>query len=132
MPDTPPAVPDTLSLSGVQVWAHHGVEAHEQQRGQRFLVDVTLELDLSPAAASDRLGDTADYGALARRVADAARAGPDDAPGHRLIEAVAGRVARACLDAVPRATAAEVVVHKPDAPLPVPVEDVRVRLRRER
>ena len=45
-------------------------------------------LDLAPAAASDDLADTIDYGALAQRVAGIVGGEPYD-----LIEAVAGRVA---------------------------------------
>lgn len=117
---------DQIRLRGIQVWAHHGVFPEERQRGQSFVVDLTLDVDLAEAAASDELGATVDYGELARQVAQAAAGGP-----YRLIETVAGRVLEVAL-ADPRVRAAEVTVAKPHAPLPVPAGGVSVTLRRGR
>jgi 7,8-dihydroneopterin aldolase/epimerase/oxygenase len=117
---------DRITLTGIEVFGYHGVLAHEREHGQRFVVDVVLELDLAPAAASDDLGDTVDYGALARRVSAIAGGEPAD-----LLATVAGRIAEACLE--PAAVAAvEVTVHKPAAPLPVVAREVAVTLRRQR
>ena len=117
---------DRISLSGIEVFAHHGVLEHERRLGQRFVVDVDLELDLAPAAGSDDLADTVDYGALAGRIAAAA----GDPPA-ALIETVAGRIAEVCLDDG-RVGTVEVRVRKPSAPLPVVADGVAVTLRRER
>lgn len=117
---------DRIALTGIEVFAHHGVLDHERDLGQRFVVDVTLELDLAPASRSDDLDDTVDYGALAGAVAEAVRG-----PAVSLLEALAARVADRCLQQAPVA-AVEVTVHKPSAPLPVPAGDVAVTLRRAR
>ena len=45
------------------------VYEHERRDGQDFVVDVTVWLDLAPAAASDDLADTLNYGELAQRAA---------------------------------------------------------------
>ena len=79
---------DRIELRGLKVRGNHGVYEHERRDGQDFVVDVTVWLDLAPAAASDDLADTLDYGALAQRVAGIVGGEPYD-----LIEAVAGRVA---------------------------------------
>lgn len=118
---------DTITITGIEVWANHGVLPHEEDLGQRYRVDVTIEVDLAAAAASDDLADTVDYGALAALVVH--EFGP---PRTRLVEAVAGRVADAVLDHDERITWVQVTVHKPSAPLTVPVEDVVVTLRRSR
>ena len=117
---------DRIAITGLEVFGHHGVLPHEREHGQRFVVDVVVELDLGAAAASDALADTVDYGALAGDVAAIVGGEPCD-----LIEAVAGRVADRCLTD-PRVVAAEVTVHKPGAPLPAPAHDVAVTLRRSR
>lgn len=117
---------DRIVIEGIEVWAHHGVLAHERDLGQRFVIDVMLEADLSAAVASDDLADTIDYGRVAADVHEAASAGP-----FQLIESVAGRVLDACF-AHSAVAAAEVVVHKPGVPLTVPAREVRVMLRRER
>lgn len=115
---------DRITLTRVEVFAHHGALPHEREHGQRFAIDVVLEVDLGPAAASDDLSDTLDYGALVGQVADAA-----GDPPCTLIETVAARVADVCL-ADQRVHAVEVTVHKPAAPVPAPTADVAVTLRR--
>lgn len=117
---------DHIRIHGLEIWATHGVEPAERAQGQPFVVHVDLELDLAPAAASDDLAETVDYGVLSKRIHDAAVSGPYD-----LIETVAGRVLDVCLDHR-RVRAAEVTVEKPHAPLPVPTAGVSVTLRRER
>jgi dihydroneopterin aldolase len=83
-------------------------------------------VDLAAAAASDDLSDTVDYGELAGRLVAIVTGEPVN-----LIEALAGRLADACL-VDPRVTRATVTVHKPHAPIPHPFADVSVTLRRER
>lgn len=117
---------DRIELVGLEVWAHHGVLPHERELGQRFVVDVAVELDLSAAMASDDLGDTLDYGVLAEQIHDAVTTERD-----QLIERVAQRVLDACFLHA-RVRAAEVTVHKPSAPLTVPAGEVRLSVRRER
>jgi 7,8-dihydroneopterin aldolase/epimerase/oxygenase len=117
---------DRIELRGLRVRGHHGVYAHERRDGQDFVVDVTVWLDLAPAAASDDLADTLDYGALAQRVAAIVGGEPRD-----LIEAVAGSVADEVM-ADPRVQAVEVVLHKPQAPIPLEFADVAVVARRSR
>jgi 7,8-dihydroneopterin aldolase/epimerase/oxygenase len=120
-------VTDRITLSGLRVFGHHGVFDHERRDGQEFLVDLVVWLDLGPAAASDALADTADYGALAGIAVDVVAGPPCD-----LIEAVAGRVADRVLAADPRLTSVEVTVHKPSAPIPHAFADVAVTVRRGR
>jgi dihydroneopterin aldolase len=117
---------DRIAVTGIEVFAHHGVLAHERELGQRFVIDVQLELDLAPAAASDDVADTVHYGDLAGDVA-ALVAGEPVA----LIETVAERVAARCL-ADERIREVEVTVHKPAAPLPVVAREVAVTVRRRR
>lgn len=117
---------DRIVIEGLEVWAHHGVLPHERELGQRFLVDVALELDLTAAGASDRLQDTVDYGSLAQAVHDRVAS-----ERHDLLERVAERVAELTLED-DRVEAVVVAVHKPSAPLTVPSAGVRVEVRRTR
>ncbi|GAA2107116.1 dihydroneopterin aldolase [Microlunatus panaciterrae] len=123
----PPAdAPDRVALKGISGFGHHGVFAFEREQGQRFVVDVVCALDLEPAARSDDLTDTLDYGSLAAAVVKDIEGEPLD-----LIESLAARIARTCLSNQ-RVDAVEVTVHKPDAPMPVDVADVAVTLTRSR
>lgn len=111
---------DRVRLVGLRVRGHHGVLPAERRDGQEFVVDVALDLDLRPAGASDDLGATVDYGALAERLA-AVVAGEPVA----LLETLASRLADVCLESLV-VRRAEVTVHKPQAPIPVPFADVSV------
>ena len=117
---------DRIELRGLRVRGHHGVFDHERRDGQEFVIDITAWLDLDVAAASDDLADTLDYGVLAQRAADIV-AGPP----RQLIETVAGEIADGVM-ADERVHAAEVVVHKPGAPIPLEFADVAVVARRSR
>jgi dihydroneopterin aldolase len=117
---------DRIELRGLKVRGHHGVFDHERRDGQDFLVDVTVWMDLAAAAVSDDLTDTLHYGVLAQRVAAIVGGEP-----YNLIEAVAGRVADDVMTDV-RVQAVEVVLHKPQAPIPLEFADVSVVVRRSR
>ncbi len=113
-------VPDRITLSGLRAHGRHGVYAFERERGQLFSVDAVLELDTAPAAAGDDLALTVNYAELAHRLHDVLAGEPVD-----LLETLAERLARTCLDAGP-VRSATVTVHKPQAPIRVPFDDVSV------
>jgi dihydroneopterin aldolase len=117
---------DRITLTGLRVRGHHGVFEHERRDGQDFLLDVTLWLDLTDAAATDDLTRTVHYGELAELSAAIIAGPPAD-----LIETVAGRIADAVL-ADERVQATEVTLHKPSAPIPLTFADVSVTIRRSR
>lgn len=117
---------DLIEISGLRVFGHHGVHQAERERGQTFVVDVGLDLDVSVAAASDDLAETVDYAALAGRVADAVAD-----TRFRLLEALAGHIAELCL-ADARVAAARVRVAKPDVDLPLDLDEVAVVVHRGR
>ena len=52
---------DVIFVNGLLVHGHHGVMAHEEKVGQRFVIDLELAIDLAPAGRSDKLADTASY-----------------------------------------------------------------------
>ena len=117
---------DSLTLTGLTVQANHGVYEHERRDGQPFVIDLTVWLDTSGAAASDDLGQTLNYGILAQAVHDAVAAEPVD-----LLETLAERVAGVAL-ASSLAERVRVTVHKPEAPIPVPFTDVSITITRRR
>jgi len=102
------------------------VFAHEREDGQIFVIDLALGLDTAAAAAGDDLERTVHYGVLAEQVAAVVAGEPVN-----LIETLAQRIADTCLghDVVEEV---EVTVHKPDAPITVPFDDVTVTITRRR
>lgn len=117
---------DRIELRGLKVRGNHGVLDHERANGQEFVVDITVWMDLSAAAASDALADTYDYAQLAQRAA-AVLAGP----ARDLIEAVAAEIAEDVMGDA-RVQAVEVTLHKPQAPIELTFADVAVVVRRSR
>jgi dihydroneopterin aldolase len=116
---------DELSVTGIECYGHHGVFEHERREGQPFVIDLTLGLDTRPAAESDDLRETVDYGNLVARVKAAVESDPVD-----LIETLAARVAGVCLTDR-RVEWARVTVHKPDAPIATAFADVALTIRRD-
>jgi len=117
---------DRIALTGLRVRGHHGVLPSERRAGQEFVVDVSLDLDLAPAALSDDVADTVDYGELAEALAAVIRGEPVN-----LLETLASRLSDICL-ADARVAAATVTVHKPQAPIPLNFLDVSVTVHRGR
>lgn len=117
---------DELTITGIECRGHHGVFDFERENGQVFVIDLTLGLDTAPAARSDDLHDTVDYGSLVAAVSKAVETDPVD-----LIETLAQRIADVCLlDA--RVEWTRVTVHKPDAPIEATFSDVTLSITRKR
>jgi dihydroneopterin aldolase len=117
---------DELSITGIECFAHHGVFDFEKREGQIFVVDLVLGIDTRPAAASDDLEQTVNYGTLALDVKAAVERDPVD-----LIETVVQRIADVCLlDS--RVEWTRVTLHKPDAPIDATYSDVALTITRTR
>ena len=117
---------DRVALRGLRARGYHGVFPHEREEGQTFVVDLVLGLDTRPAAATDDLKKTVHYGIVAEEVTALVEGEPVD-----LIETLAERIAQACLKHE-EVQEVEVCVHKPNAPITVPFDDVTVTITRSR
>lgn len=117
---------DRLAVRGIEAVGHHGVFDFERRDGQLFRVDLVLGINTLPAAQSDDLQDTVDYGTLVAAVKQAVETDPVD-----LIETLAQRIADVCLTDS-RVQWTEVTVHKPDAPIEATFTDVALTILRSR
>jgi dihydroneopterin aldolase / 2-amino-4-hydroxy-6-hydroxymethyldihydropteridine diphosphokinase len=117
---------DRIVLEGISARGCHGVLDVEKTDGQVFVVDVTLEVDLRRAGRSDLLAHTVNYAEVAAEIVALITG-----PSLDLIETLADQIAAAALRR-PLVQAVEVTVHKPQAPVGVPFEDVRVLVERRR
>jgi dihydroneopterin aldolase len=115
---------DQIALRGLRAFGYHGVHETERRDGQEFVIDAIIWLATEPAAESDDLSLTVDYGALADRLVAVVTGSPV-----RLIETLAQRLADAAA-AEPLAREIEITVHKPSAPIDHPFADVSVTIRR--
>lgn len=115
---------DAITLTGITVFAHHGVLAHERENGQEFVIDAKLSVDLRAASASDALEHTVNYAEVTDAIVNVVAGEPVD-----LIETLAERVAAVVLrfTGVRETT---VTIHKPAAPIAHRFADVSVTITR--
>ncbi len=114
----------TIELHGIILHGHHGVLEEERRNGQRFLVDVELDLTDERAAGSDRIEDAVDYREVVARVREIS-----DGRAYQLLEAFAAAVADGLLAGWPVACV-RVRVRKPEVDLDPPVAYAAVEVER--
>lgn len=117
---------DYIEITGISGFGYHGLFEHERINGQSFSVDVKLELLNEKAAKSDKIEDAVDYSKVIAVVHEQIVGEPVN-----LIERLAQIIAEKVLEKFP-IDSVEVVVHKANAPVGLPVKDIAVRLKRSR
>ncbi|WP_404420672.1 dihydroneopterin aldolase [Nibricoccus sp. IMCC34717] len=116
-----------IHLNGMVFYGRHGHHPEENALGQRFVVDLTLELDIAEAAARDELGATVNYAAVYSLCRDIVEGSPV-----RLLETLTDRVLKAVLERHPRVAAVHIEVRKPSVPIAGALEYVAVEASRHR
>ena len=114
----------TIELHGIELHGYHGVLEHERQEGQRFLVDLELDLADVTVATTDRIEDAVDYRDVVATVVALS-----DARAYHLLEAFATAIADTLVQRFPL-TRARVRVRKPDVVLARPVDYAAVVVER--
>lgn len=117
---------DRILLNGLSFFGRHGCHAAEQELGQKFIVDIELECDLSAACASDDLQDSVDYVSIY----NAAREIIEGEPA-QLLESLAGRIADCALQDE-RIVSAWVRIRKPHIALPGALDYIGIEITRGR
>lgn len=117
---------DILFVEDIRFYGHHGVTPAQQEVGAWFSVDVEMALDLTPAALSDDVAATVDYGLVVRRVVAVATE-----QRVRLLERLAGILSEALLREFP-AREVTVRVRKLTAPIDGIAALPGVQMKRER
>ncbi len=102
---------DRILLEGMQFYAYHGVNPEERVLGQRYVVDLSVDLDLRRAGETDRLEDTVSYSHIYRTV----RAVMEGEP-RNLLESAAEAIADRVLAGFP-VQSVSVTVKKPNPPV---------------
>jgi dihydroneopterin aldolase len=115
-----------IELSGLVVFGHHGYLEEERRLGQRFLVDLWVDVQ-GPATDTDRIDDTVDYRRLAELVREVF-AGRE----RMLLEGLAGAVADGIVERFAAVERVRARVRKPDVVLDPPVDYAAVVVERVR
>ena len=114
----------TIEVNGIELHGRHGVLESERVDGQRFLVDLELELADERAAAGDRIEDAVDYRDVLAVVIEIVEGRRFD-----LLETLATTIADTLLARFPLVRV-RVRVRKPDVVLDRPVEHAAVVVER--
>ncbi len=117
---------DFIEIHGIAGFGYHGLFDDERKNGQSFGVDVKLELEDKRASKTDSIADAVDYSQVVKIVYELITGEPVN-----LIERLAQIIATDLLDTFPLSSV-EVIVHKANAPVGVPVGDIAVRIKRKR
>ena len=117
---------DQIRITGLEVYAHHGVFPEEKEKGQHFFLDAVLYTDIRKAGLTDDLDCATDYGQVCKLINQVMTGQTYD-----LIERAAERVAQMILEEFP---VKEVTVRlkKPRAPVAADFEYVAVEITRRR
>jgi 7,8-dihydroneopterin aldolase/epimerase/oxygenase len=103
---------DSIKVTGIRSYGYTGYLPEERVLGQWFEVDLTLWLDLSSAAESDRLEDTFDYREAIFLVKDIIK-NSQFTLVEKLVDTIADRIL-----SLNKVTQVRVQLSKPTAPIP--------------
>ena len=111
-----------IKVKNIRVFAYHGCLKEEKKIGSDYRVDLEVEANLQPSAASDRLSDTVDYVLLNRIIKEEMLK-----PSH-LLETVAKRILIRIFKEDGRVDKATVWVSKLNPPIGGDVESVTIKM----
>ncbi len=116
---------DYITITGLELYAYHGVYEEEAAQGQVFTLNARLYYDMKRAGSSDDLSDAVNYGTCCKCMAE-------HFTQHRfvLIEAAAEHVCQALLREFSALTAVDLEVCKPQAPIAYSFSNVSVTIHR--
>lgn len=116
---------DEIKITGLKVFAHHGVFPEETANGQDFYVNAVLFLDCKPAGMKDDLTKSVHYGEVSHFITRFLQEHT-----YQLIETAAEQTVKALLLEYPLIEKVRFELCKPHAPIGLPFENVSVTIKR--
>jgi dihydroneopterin aldolase len=113
----------TITLKNCGFYAKHGAFEQEASLGQRFFLDVVMDVEADDALENDDVASTVHYGIayeIVERVVTQNR--------RNLIETLAKDVAKALCAWSPQIRRADITVRKPSVPIPGILDYAEVRV----
>jgi dihydroneopterin aldolase len=101
-----------INIAGIEVFAFHGVYENEKRDGQKFIIDLSAQLDFMAVAASDELSSTVNYVELTDYVVKLASQSRFD-----LLESLAVYIATEVLNRFPVINLVQLSIRKPEIQL---------------
>jgi dihydroneopterin aldolase len=116
---------DKIRINNIQLFAYHGVADEEQLLGQKFEIDVELNVDLSIAGKSDDLSKTVDYSYIYEIIKNEFCNSK-----FRLLETVAEKISEKLLN-IELIQLVIIKIRKPNAPINGNFDSVEIEIERK-
>ena len=116
----------TITLKNIRIFTNHGCLIEEEKIGSDYLVNLTVEADLSKAAKTDNLHDTVDYVHLQHIVKT------EMSVRSKLLEQVGQRIIDRIFEELVLVNQAKITISKLNPPIGGDVEEVSVTMESER
>ena len=118
---------DQLRIKDLEVYAYHGVFPAEKELGQRFVLDLWVDYEMTRAARTGDLEASIHYGILAEQLTEWMQVEKID-----LIETVAFQLVQKIFESYAFVEKVRLELKKPWAPVPLPLETCSVTIEREK
>lgn len=118
---------DKIIIKNLRIYAFHGVNVDEKEKGQPFELDITCHLDLSQPCHTDSVDHTVSYAQIVKLVKKIMIADKYD-----LLEKTAQVVADSILDTYEEIQKVDLLLKKPRAPILADFGYVAVEISRGR
>ena len=115
-----------ILLKNIHIYAYHGCMLEEEKIGSDYIVNLTVNADLSLSSVTDKLEDTIDYVTLLAIVKK------QMSISSKLLENVVDRIVKQIFNDFPKANKISVSVSKRNPPIGGNVEEVCVEKEVER
>lgn len=116
---------DYIKITGLKLYAYHGVLPEEKKNGQCFYINARLFYCMRTPGKSDDLNDALNYAEVCEFMEKTFTEKRFD-----LIEAAGEYLCEALLLAFPQLASVDLELRKPHAPIPMEFEDVSVNMTR--
>ncbi|TAE71636.1 MAG: dihydroneopterin aldolase [Bacteroidetes bacterium] len=101
----------TITLEDLEFFAYHGLFQEERKIGNKYSIDLTIEVDFSEAATEDKFSATVDYGALYKIIANIMQ------HPTKLLENIAYKIIKSIFNDFPQVLSIEISVAKHNPPV---------------
>jgi 7,8-dihydroneopterin aldolase/epimerase/oxygenase len=115
-----------ISLEGIEFFAYHGFLDEEQKIGNKYSVDISVKVDFSLAAKSDKLKETVNYEELYKIIREEIN------QPSRLLEHIGKRIITHSFKQFPEITDVEVSISKFNPPIGGVCQRAKVTLKENR
>ncbi|MBF0713556.1 dihydroneopterin aldolase [Gemella sp. GH3] len=101
-----------IYINGLELYAYHGVFSEENKLGQRFVFDISCELNYTDAMVTDNLNSSVSYADIANVVFDVATSDK-----YNLLEKLSFEILKKIFDKYKEIQKIKLKINKPNAPI---------------